>query len=464
MIVTRSLKGKLVLSYLAVTLVTVVIISIMIRFNSGKSLTNLLIDQQTSSIEEAVQTYYLDNGSLIGFHEYYAQQSGGGKGQSGLGTGNGANSRRDSRQLTGLVDNNNLALIPSLGYTVGQEVPENVIKDPLPVEVDGQVIARVFADTTKAIQLNPEETRFIERTNLAIGLAAIAGTLVAVLIGFLLSGRLLKPIRLLTQASKSLSKGEYRQQIPVDSTDELGELTSTFNQMSLELARADEQRKRLTADITHDLSTPLQILSGYVEMVKEDLVALTPQRIDIMNTEIENLKRLVGDLTTLTQAETGSLQILLEPVQPQELLNHIFNTYQPIAEKQQVNLALDLHAELPKIMADEVRMHQVIKNLVENALRYTHAGGILTLSAYRSEDQVLICIQDTGSGIAGEDLPYVFERFYRADKARGGNSGKMGLGLAICKALVEAQGGSIRVESEGIGKGSKFLISFKPLK
>jgi signal transduction histidine kinase len=464
MIVTRSLKGKLVLSYLAVTLVTVLIISLLIRFNSGRSLTNLLIDQQTSSMAEAVQTYYLDNGSLSGFHEYYAQQSGGGKGQSGQGTGYGANSRRDNRQLTGLVDNSNLALIPSLGYTVGQEVPENAIKDSVPVEVDGQVIARIFADTTKTIQLNPEEARFIERTNLAIGLAAIAGTLVAVLIGFLLSGRLLKPIRLLTQASKSLSKGEYRQQIPVASTDELGELTSTFNQMSLELARADEQRKRLTADITHDLSTPLQILSGYVEMVKEDQVALTPQRIDIMSTEIEHLKRLVGDLTILTQAETGSLQILLEPVQPEELQNHIFNTYQPIAEKQQVNLALDLHAELPKIMADEVRMHQVIKNLVENALRYTHAGGILTLSAYRSEDQVFIGIQDTGSGIAGEDLPYVFERFYRADKARGGNSGKMGLGLAICKALVEAQGGSIRVESEGIGKGSKFLISFKPLK
>jgi len=330
------------------------------------------------------------------------------------------------------------------------------------VEVDGNVIARIFTDKTKVFQLNPEETRFIQSTNLAIGLAAIAGTLVAVMIGFLLSGRLLKPIRLLTQASRSLSKGDLSQQIPVASNDELGELTTTFNLMSLELARADEQRKRLTADITHDLSTPLQILSGYVEMIQDGEVPLTPQRAEIMSTEIEHLKRLVGDLTTLTQAETGSLLVALEPMRPGILLNHIYNAYQPIAAKQQVAMDLVVPDELPEIRVDEVRMQQVLKNLMENALRYSPSGAKITLSAQQSKDQVLISIQDTGSGISADDLPFVFERFYRSDKSRGGNSGKMGLGLAICKALVEAQGGRIQVESVGIGKGTRFVIGFDP--
>ncbi len=455
----KSLKGKLVLSYLAVALVTVLVVSVLIRFNSSRSLQNLVTDQQAATMQEAVKSYFSENGSLAGFHTYYSDQYGSGKGQTGQGSGSGTNSRRDSRQLTGLVDDQNIALIPSLGYTVGQQVPEEFIYQPVNVEVDGNVIARIFTDKTKVFQLNPEETRFIQSTNLAIGLAAIAGTLAAVMIGFLLSGRLLMPIRLLTQASRSLSKGDLSQQIPVASNDELGELTTTFNLMSLELARADEQRKRLTADITHDLSTPLQILSGYVEMIQDGEVPLTPQRAEIMSTEIEHLKRLVGDLTTLTQAETGSLLIALEAIQPGDLLNHIFNAYQPISAKQQVAMDLVIPDGLPEIMVDEVRMQQVLKNLMENALRYTPSGAKITLSASQSQDQVLMSIQDTGSGIAAADLPYVFERFYRADKSRGGSSGKMGLGLAICKALVEAQGGRIQVESEGIGKGTRFVIA-----
>ena len=148
-------------------------------------------------------------------------------------------------------------------------------------------------------------------------------------------------------------------------------LTTTFNQMSADLARVDEQRKRMTADITHDLSTPLQIISGYIEMLEEGEVTLTPQRIGIIKTEIEHLRRLVSDLTTLTQVEAGGLEIQAQPVQPSTLLERVFQAYQPIAARQGVELVLDIPGSSPSILVDEGRMLQVLKNLVENALRYT---------------------------------------------------------------------------------------------
>jgi len=286
--------------------------------------------------------------------------------------------------------------------------------------------------------------------------------LAAVAMGFFLSSRLLKPIRRLTQASQALAHGDLQQQVPVTSQDELGQLTATFNQMSADLTRADQQRKRLTADITHDLSTPLQIISGYIEMLEDGEVTLTPQRIDIIKTEIEHLRRLVGDMTTLTQVEAGALEITLQPVSPAALLQRIYQAYQPIAARSGVELILEQSEPLPFIQVDEGRMLQVLKNLVDNALRYTPAGGSIILSA-AADARVQLRVKDTGTGIEPEDLPYVFDRFYRADKARSGSSGKLGLGLAICKALVMAQGGTIAAESAGKHQGATMVITFAPV-
>ena len=241
----------------------------------------------------------------------------------------------------------------------------------------------------------------------------------------------------------------------------LGSLPSTFNQMSSDLAQADQQRKRMTADITHDLSTPLQIISGYMEMLEDGEVSLTPQRIEIIKTEIEHLRRLVSDLSTLTQVEAGGLDLQLQPVQPRTLLERVYQAYQPIAARQGVDLVLQNPEAIPTIQVDEGRMLQVLKNLVDNALRYTPEGGRITLSA-TAGDGIELRVRDNGSGIEAEDLPYVFDRFYRADKARGANSGKMGLGLAICKALVTAQGGEISAESAGKGLGTSMVIRFTP--
>jgi len=458
----RSLQGKLILSYLVVALITVLVISAIIWLTSDRSLMSLVVEQQTALLKENVQTYYTINGTLDGFFNYYLQVNRRQPGPVQPDTASKPPDVHDIRGVVGLVDAENRALIPTFGVDIGQTVPADRIKQTIPVEVDGQTIAWILPDTSNQFKLSAEEKLFLQRTTLALGLAALAGVLAAVVMGFLLAGRLLKPIRRLTRASQALAHGDLQQQVPVTSHDELGQLITTFNQMSADLAQADQQRKRFTADITHDLSTPLQIISGYVEMLEAGEVALTPQRIDTIKTEIEHLRRLVSDLSTLSQVEAGGLDIQAQPVQPAELLERIYHAYQPIASRQGVELVLEAPGTAPAILVDEGRMLQVLKNLVDNALRYTPEKGKITLSAVAGE-RVKLRVCDTGAGIAAEDLPYVFDRFYRADRARGAGSGSMGLGLAICKALVTAQGGEISAESAGRGQGASMIITFDPV-
>ncbi len=452
----RSLKAKLILSFLAVALITVTVVSVLIRLTSGQSLMNLVVEQQAADMKVAAQGYYIAYATMDGFFEYYLISD-------AVSTRPLPPDSHDMRGLNGMVDQNLNALVPFAGFNIGDAVPRDFLKRAVEVEVDGKTVAWILPDTKYQFALNAEEQLFLRRTNLAIGLAALAGVLAAVIIGYLLAGRLIIPIRRLSTASKQLAAGDLQQQVPVTSQDELGQLTETFNKMSAELFEADQKRKRLTADITHDLSTPLQIISGYIEMLEGGEVSLTPERLEVIKAEIEHLRRLVGDMTTLTQAESGALELLLQPMDPASLLEHIARIYRPIVEQKGVSLELSIDHTLPPIKIDEGRMIQVLKNLVDNSLRYTPAGGTIRLSAETGE-KVSLRVQDSGEGIDPKYLPYVFDRFYRADKNRSGASGKMGLGLAICKALVNAQGGSIAVTSPGKGKGTTFSICFSPEK
>ena len=465
----RSLSKKLIFSYLTVALVTVLVVSALIRLTSGQSLMNLVMEQQTAMLTESMQTYYINHGNLDQFFENYLSAAPlqfppefpQGPINRSVESDNFPN-RVEFRGVIGFVDAQDNALIPFREFQVDDIVSSETLKDSIPVKVDGNVIAYIIPDTSLQFKLSAEEILFLRRTTFAIGLAALAGILVSVVFGIIFSHSLLKPIKRLTEASKGLAKGELNQQVPVTSEDELGLLTTTFNQMSTDLALADEERKRMTADITHDLSTPLQIISGYIEMLEGGEVTLNPERIEILKTEIGHLRRLVGDMTTLTQIESGGFEINPQPVLPGLLMEETYAIYHPIAAKQGVEIQLDIAENSPQILVDEGRILQVLKNLMENALRYTPEGGKILLKVLVS-DQVELHVADNGTGIEPDDLPYVFDRFYRADKARSTNVGKMGLGLAICKALVTAHGGEISVESAGKGQGTTMIIKFQPV-
>jgi signal transduction histidine kinase len=475
-----ALRTKLILSYLIVALLTILVVSVYIRYTSEQRLARLIEEQQTSSAKGAALTYYTATGSWQGFYDSLSQPAAeptpqaeptpgvagpggraGAQGRPGTsGAGQAAAGLETSSDIIGMMDADYRAIIPTLGYAVGEIVPRETILKALPLEVGGKTVGWILPSLRSGHEFTTAEQDFLKRTTEALILAGLVGLAGAVLMGIFLAGVFLRPIRSLMKAAQEMAQGHLQQRVPVTSRDELGQLTLTFNQMSADLERADKERRQMTADITHDLSSPLQVVAGYMEMLQSDAATLTPKRVQIIMTEIDHLRRLVGDLTMLAQADARELAMQLQPVKPSELLERVFHAYQAIARTQGISLDVDVSAHTSSVNVDEGRMMQVFGNLVDNALRYTPEGGRIRLSAEERGQAVRFAVTDSGSGIDPADVPYVFDRFYRADKSRDANSGKMGLGLAISKALVEAQGGSIKAESAGKGEGASIVIEF----
>src|SRR5262249_15067675 len=228
---------------------------------------------------------------------------------------------------------------------------------------------------------------------------------------------------------------------------EFGKLARTFNHMAAELQRIDEQRRNLTADVAHELRTPLHVIQGNLEGILDGVYEATPEHIQMLLEETQLLSRLVEDLRTLSQAESGHLPLHKERVPVGELLTDLATSFSGQAEAAEIALRVDRdHLDGTVIDADVMRMNQVLANLIVNALRYTPKGGSITLRGEAAPDHVRLSVCDTGQGIPAEDLPHVFDRFWRGDPARMHKDGAGGgLGLAIVKQLVELHGGQVNV-------------------
>lgn len=278
---------------------------------------------------------------------------------------------------------------------------------------------------------------------------AVAGSL-------LVSRRVVRPIRALTGASYRLGQGDLTERVPVVGRDELAGLARSFNRMADSLQRGEERQRRLTADVAHELRTPLANLRGYLEALKDGVVTPDPELFASLHEEAVLQQRIVDDLQDLALAEAGSLLYHRSQVDLGELLETCRTAHQAVAETAGVRLAVS-NDDPGCVNADPDRLRQVLGNLVGNALRATAAGGSVALAARREGAYAIVTVSDTGTGIPREHLPYVFDRFWRADAARGRATGGSGLGLAIARQIVTDHGGTIRVASE-LGAGTTFTI------
>ncbi|MFN8484513.1 MAG: HAMP domain-containing sensor histidine kinase [Anaerolineae bacterium] len=268
------------------------------------------------------------------------------------------------------------------------------------------------------------------------------------------------PLADLMSASDAVARGDLSVRVPVRGRGGFAPLSRSFNHMAAELERADEQRRNLTADVAHELRTPLHVIQGNLEGVLDGVYAPTTEHIEATLGETKALARLVDDLNTLALAEAGRLPLTKAPVDVADLLADVATGFGPSAQQAGVDLRVETAPGDPglTISADAGRLDQVLGNLVANALRHTPSGGRITLGAAPTADGVRLNVADTGEGIPPADLPYVFDRFWRGDPSRSHARGAgSGLGLAIARQLVAAHGGRIAVQSE-VGRGTTFTI------
>jgi two-component system sensor histidine kinase BaeS len=370
-----------------------------------------------------------------------------------------------------LLNADHVVELGNRNFKPGQRILPEAMQDYTPLEDDGQTVGYVIwlppemgpgdsganRSGPNIRQPAPLEAAFWARILWAAIASGAITILLALLLGWLLARTLTAPVRELTSATQAMAAGDLNQRVNVHTQDEIGNLASAFNHMSADLARASQLRKQMTADLAHDLRTPLSILRGYLEGLKEAQIEGTPVLYALMHDEVLHLQRLVEDLRVLSLADAGELSLNKRVVDPAALLERTGLLYFVAAEQQGVQLRVETSETLPSIEVDTDRITQVLNNLVSNALRHTRDGEIV-LSAWTSGSNVSLSIRDSGSGIAAEDLPFVFDRFYRGDKARQRtDSNSSGLGLAIAKAIVEAHGGTIQVASTP-GDGTTFTL------
>lgn len=442
-----TLTRKLTLAFLLIAVTAAAIVAASIRLTNATRLNELVIEQQRANFVTVVTNYFRQNGSLVGLDAFLRQTLPNDPGDK-PDPNNLQPIPTDRRNLFGLANSQGIVIVPMQDLRIGTRVSSQRLAEGFRVEVDGVFIGTVLSPPTP-LGLTPQEKAYLERTNEALTFAALGAALLALIVGVMLARTLTHPLRALTEATEKMAGGELSQQVAVNSKDEIGELAESFNRMSREVARANQLRKQMTADIAHDLRTPLTVIAGYVESMRDGDLAPTPERLDSIYAEIERLQRLVADLRLLAVTDAGELHLNLAPLDVRSLLERVAASFQLSAEQKGIALTVQTDSSLPELTADESRLDRVLSNLVSNAIRHTPKGGEVSILATRQNKSVLISVEDTGEGIPPSDLPHIFDRFYRADKSRTDADGaSSGLGLAIAKALVEAHGGRIWAESE----------------
>jgi signal transduction histidine kinase len=336
-----------------------------------------------------------------------------------------------------------------VGQTVGADWPaplDNII-------VAGRLVGRLYLNPVAGP--SPVELGFLAAVNRLVLVGALIAGAIAVLVTLALSHRIVRPLEQLTATARQMEKGDLTGRVNIRSGDEIGQLASAFNAMADGLARLEQLRRKMVGDVAHELRTPLTNIRGYLEAARDGLVRPDAALVDNLYEEVMLLNRLVDDLQELALAEAGQLPLERRPVDVGAVARIATEAIRLQAEAAGLELSLDLPSDLPPVEADPDRIGQVLRNLFNNALEFTPPGGQVTLTARLDGTWVCLEVGDSGPGIAPEQLPFVFERFYRADPSRARATGGAGLGLAIVKQLVEAHGGRVWVKSTP-GTGSWF--------
>lgn len=326
----------------------------------------------------------------------------------------------------------------------------------VPVFQPGQPPETVYA-VRPAPGVLPATLRFLREYWWQLLAAGAAAAAIALVIARWLARGMTQPLRDMAQAARKMETGDYSQHVHTASRDEVGQLAAAFNRMAAELESLERLRRDLVANVSHELKTPISALRAHLENLLDGVEQPDPETLQVMLAQSERLGRLVEQLLDLSRLESGDVLLEREPVRLAPLVSEVVSEIEVARAGKGVKVEGDVPSDLPPVFADRERVHQVLFNLLDNAVRFTPPGGHVVVRATRHNGSCEVRVEDTGPGIAPEHLPRLFERFYRVDPGRSRDDGGTGIGLAIARSVVEAHGGRIRAESE-VGKGSVFTF------
>lgn len=294
--------------------------------------------------------------------------------------------------------------------------------------------------------------QFVRQQKLALALIAAAALLISTLIALPLASRLVRPIRNLAAATRRLSAGAYDTRVPVHATDELGQLARDFNNMALVLEKNEQDRRQWVADISHELRTPLAVLRGEIEALQDGIRSTSPAALHSLHAEVLRLGRLVDDLYQLSLSDLGALSYRKVELDLTAAIREVVAQFEAPYQAKGLTLAADLAAAPPVLMVgDPERLHQLMANLLDNSLKYTDSGGRVELSLEPGPGLALIHLRDSSPGVPRAELERIFQRLYRLEGSRQRATGGAGLGLAICRNIVEAHEGLITARVSPLG-------------
>ncbi len=442
---------RLTFAFVVVTLTGVATVALLTDWSAGTEFRQYLARQQAladSGVVDDLQSYYEQNGNWNGVAQVLGES---------LPSGRGAGAMR-GRPGVVLADAAGVVVYDQRGTRSGGTLTADERASALAIPASGGRTAGYLLTTGGAAgrgAMQPAEQSFMEDLRRTLVIAALLAGGLGILMGLFISRMVAAPLSALAQGARAFAGRDWSHRVPVKGADEAAEVAREFNDMAQRIETSETLRRNLMADVAHELRTPLTVLQGNLRAILDGVYPLEAGEIATLYDETRLLNRLVDDLRELALADAGQLPLNAREMDIAEVCRAAAANLAGLADTQGVHLKLDLpNAAKPRVNADPERVAQVFSNLLANALQHTPEEGSITLSARSSSaDTIRIEVVDTGEGIAAEDLPHVFDRFYRGDKSRTrkaapGASGGTGLGLAIAKAWVEAMGGHIGVESE----------------
>jgi signal transduction histidine kinase len=454
--VFSSLRLRLLGGFLLVALVAVGTVAILAsRTTSGefRGYVDRQIDANSQRVVGVLENYYASNHSWDGVQTEVVRVA----------------------NITGdqvvVVDTSGRVVVDSANQLTGQTAGRNWVGRAVPVRSGGAQVGAVYLNP-QVRQFpgqqpdapfppppdRPPDVAFLEAVNRSLLIAAGAAGLLALAFTLFLSRGIVAPVESLTAAARRMERGDLTQRVAVRGGGEVSQLAQAFNSMAEALARNELLRRHMVSDVAHELRTPLTNIRCHLEGICDGVLEPNRETLESVLEEADLLSRLVDDLQQLALAEAGQLRLERQPAEVAEIVGRATTAVQPQFDARGLALSSECEPGLPALEVDAERIGQVLRNLLNNAAAYTPEGGRVSVAARRQGDKIEVAVADTGIGIGPDDLPFVFERFYRSDHSRNRATGGAGLGLAIAKQIVQAHGGCIGVESE-VGVGTRFAFT-----